>query len=377
MELVYLFPHKKAQLYTTEGNAVFISYPQKKTCCLEAEQVKFFEEILKKYHPDIIHIFGTEYPHSLAMIKAAVSTGQVGKVAVSIQGLVSVIAKHYYSGLPNSVIHGWTFRDAVKRNNIYLQKRDFQRRGEYEIQALQLTHNVIGRTTWDYACTKRCNSGVRYHFCNETLREAFYNNSWDFQNCEKHSVFVSQASYPIKGFHFMLEAMVDIVKHYPDAKLYTTGKSPFSSVLAERLRLTNYQKYIGKLIKEYGLQDKVCFLGNLDEQAMCERFCKAHVFVSCSMVENSPNSLGEAMILGVPVVASNVGGVSSMIENEKEGFLYQGDAPYMLAYYVMQLFENEDKARYFSNNAKVRARKNHDRLENYDALIQIYNELLG
>ena len=56
----------------------------------------------------------------------------------------------------------------------------------------------------------------------------------------------------------------------------------------------------------------------------------------------SPNSVGEAMILGTPVVSSDVGGVKNMLTHNEEGFLYQHDAPYMLAFYVMELFENKE-----------------------------------
>ena len=42
---------------------------------------------------------------------------------------------------------------------------------------------------------------------------------------------------------------------------------------------------------------------------MCDRYLKSNLFVCCSAIENSPNSLGEAQLLGMPYVASFVGGV--------------------------------------------------------------------
>ena len=67
---------------------------------------------------------------------------------------------------------------------------------------------------------------------------------------------------------------------------------------------------------------------------MKERFLKSNVFVSPSTIENSPNSLGEAMLLGIPCISSDVGGVKNLLKHEEEGYVYQTDAPYMLAYYV-------------------------------------------
>ena len=74
----------------------------------------------------------------------------------------------------------------------------------------------MGRTTWDQACTYLINPKVKYHFCNETLRSEFYKDRWKVENCNKHTIFISQASYPIKGFHKFLEALVQ-VKTFPEA----------------------------------------------------------------------------------------------------------------------------------------------------------------
>ena len=50
-------------------------------------------------------------------------------------------------------------------------------------------------------------------------------------------------------------------------------------------------------------------------------FANSHIFHS-SYIENSPNSVGEAQMVGVPVVASRVGGTDSMVEHGKTGFMY-------------------------------------------------------
>lgn len=97
--------------------------------------------------------------------------------------------------------------------------------GAFEIKALQKVRHVIGRTTWDRACTYQINPDAQYYFCNETLRGEFYKHNWDICQCERHAIFVSQGSYPIKGLHFMLEAMTLILKHFPNTKLYVGGQN--------------------------------------------------------------------------------------------------------------------------------------------------------
>ena len=297
---------------------------------------------------------------------------------ISIQGLVSIYAKHIYANLPFNAIYGFTLRNLLRKDSVYLHKKTFVLRGKNEIKSLQKTKHIIGRTTWDKACSSQINPEAKYHFCNETLREEFYKHQWEVNNCEKHSIFLSQGQYPIKGLHYMLEAMPLILKKFPNAKVYISGKDiTKSDTFKDKLLMTYYGKYIKKMIIRMDLERNIVFTGPLDEEKMCHRYLKSHVFVCPSSIENSPNSLGEAMVLGVPCVASDVGGVSDMLKHKEEGFVYQTDAPYMLAHYVCEIFENEDLAMKFSKNARIHALKTHDPLTNTAQLIKIYKNILN
>jgi glycosyltransferase involved in cell wall biosynthesis len=109
---------------------------------------------------------------------------------------------------------------------------------------------------------------------------------------------------------------------------------------------------------------------------MCKRFLKTHVFVSPSTIENESNSLSEAKILGTPCVASYVGGVTDRLEHGIDGFFYPANEPYMLAYYICQIFKDDDLALILSQNAREHAIKTHDKIINSERLIQIYKEIL-
>lgn len=375
ISLIYLFPYNGPRKTYTEGKNTFVSYPQKKPTKFEKAQVAALCDIFHEYNPDVIKCFGSEYPHTYAAMLAAEKCGMKERTLIHIQGLSSAIALHYDASLPFSARHSYTFRDFLRRENIAALKKDFRRRGEYEKKAIALTANVTGRTDWDFACTEMYHPGINYHFCNETLRPTFYKNEWSYENCEKHSIFVSQCSYPLKGFHYMLEAMTEIVKSYPDAMLYTTGKNPLALTLKQKLRQNSYNKYLGKLIKKYHLEKHVKFLGFLKEEDMCNRYLSSHVFVSASSIENSPNSVGEAMILGTPVISSDVGGVKNLMAHEKDGFIYQADAPYMLAYYVKKMFRMGEDVKTFSENAKAKAQGTHNAETNFEALLSIYRKI--
>lgn len=351
----------------------YYPFPQNRN---EHEIYKYLEKIIETTTPDIVHIFGTEFVHTLSMVN--VCNQRKIKVLISIQGLVSIYAQHYMANLPRKIQNSFTFRDLIKKDNLVQQQKKFEQRGFSEVLALKKVKHVLGRTMWDKACALQINPDIQYHYCNETLREEFYNSVWNIKKIEEHSIFVSQGTYPIKGLHHMLEAMPIILKKFPKAKLYIGGIDIFNiRGLKAKLKETSYAKYLNHLIGKYKLQDKVSFTGSLDENEMCNRFLKSNVFVCPSSIENSPNSLGEAMILGVPCVASYVGGISDLLLDKQEGFLYQADAPYMLAHYVCEIFADNDLALKFSNNARVRALKTHNREHNLEKLSQIYKNIVS
>ncbi len=336
------------------------------------ELERAFTEELKRFQPDVIHIWGTEYGHTLAMVNAAEALGLLDHAVVSIQGLCSVYAGHYTEGLPCRVQREFTFRDAVRRDNILQQQRKFVLRGQLETAALKKVCHVIGRTDWDLACTHGMNPAATYHFCGETLREPFYQGRWHYDRCQKHLVFASSCVYPVKGFHYLLEAFGQVAADYPDAALAVPGKS---FLTAPRLRRTSYQRYLAALARQYGLENKIEFLGSLSAEQMKAAFLRANVFVLPSTIENSPNSLGEAMLLGTPCVASDVGGVANLLTCGTEGYVYQSSAPYMLAYYIERVFAMGAGAEAMGAAAAAHALRTHDSEDNLQTLMDIYQAL--
>ena len=119
-----------------------------------------------------------------------------------------------------------------------------------------------------------------------------------------------------------------------------------------------YQNYTKTLIRQLGLQEAVHYTGPLNEQAMCEQYLHSSLYVLCSSMENSPNSLGEAMLLGMPCVASAMGGVSSLLTHEREGLLYPSEDENALAAAILALLEDPARARQLGKAA--RARVTHD-----------------
>lgn len=361
---------------TLDDKCSFSTFREEKAYRYQADLERDFAKVLDDYSPDVVHIWGSEFGHSLAMVHAVEKKELLDRTIISIQGLSWACGIHYLEGIPSNVQRKYTFRDAVRRDNILQQQRKFVQRGQMEIQALKKIRHVIGRTQWDRACTWNFHPEVQYHFCNETLRQQFYEGQWHYATCKKHQIFASSCVYPIKGFHRLLEAFAEVIKRYPDATLAVPGRSFLSENWKERLRRSSYEVYLRKLVKQHHLEGRISFLGDLSAEQMRAAFLEANVFVMPSAIENSSNSLGEAMLLGMPCVASNVGGTNELLIDGREGYLYQSTAPYLLAYHIQQIFAMGDQAEALGQAARSHAMRTHDPETNLKTLLEIYQSLL-
>lgn len=379
IQIAYCAPleGRKKTVKKAYKSAICYGFPQKKKQAHQYDKTleKIFRTILEDFQPEIVHIFGTEYPHALAMAKAFHNPM---KTIVHMQGIISTYGQLYQAFLPARVYYRMTFRDLIRLDNILLQKKKFDRRGIYERKTLMNVGHVMGRTEFDYAAVKNINPKIVYHTCPENLRKEFSQSEdrWSIRFCEEHSIFMAQGPYPIKGLHLALEALREIIRFYPDTILYVAGPNVlFHPTWKNRVKISSYTKYILKLLSKWNLKENVKFLGELNAQQMKKQYLKSHVYILPSVIENSPNSLYEAMSLGIPSVAAAVGGVSSMLEHNKEGYLYQAQVPYMLAHYILKIFEDPNLAEKISKNAFHRLKKLKRTDQNLERLLEIYRQM--
>lgn len=334
-----------------------------------------FRQELRSFRPDVIHSWGVEYDHALAMVRAAQKEGMLPHMAASIQGLCGFIAEHYADGIPEKERTRNTFRDFVRKDNIAQQQEKFILRGKLEAQTVGMLSHIIGRTSWDREKTALLNQQRQYHFCNETLREPFYEGQWRYDSCQKHRIFAASCSYPVKGFHYLLEALAQVREVYPDATVVVTGRSYMPLDIKGKLRRGGYEAYLEKLTKKFHLEHVVTFLGDLSADEMKAAYLDANLFALTSTIENSPNALGEAMLLGVPCVAANVGGVADLMEHGTEGRIYQPGDVSGLVRHILDMFAMEDRAADLGQAASLHARRTHDPEVNLKTLLEIYESI--
>ena len=88
---------------------------------------------------------------------------------------------------------------------------------------LQRINYVDGVSNWGNSVVMAINPCVKTFKCGAILRDKFYTSPpWSYQLCDSYSIF-AMMSYPIKGFHILLDILPDIIKVYPKTKIYVAG----------------------------------------------------------------------------------------------------------------------------------------------------------
>lgn len=324
--------------------------------------------VLDDFKPDILHTEGSEIPMYYSFMKKF-----NGKKILSVKGVFCDVNKNELFGfslfniLKLYSLYSFVFYIIVNVKILIINRR----RVVGERKAFELTDYVIGRTLYDRSYSYSLNKNIKYFSNNETLRAAFYLNHWSSDNIEMNSIFVGNGNLARKGVHIVLSALNELKNDFPFIKLYVVGKKPNGF-----MDKFSYPNILMKLIHKYNLEKHVVFLNRLNETEMCNSMLNKHVYVLPSLVENSSNTLGEAMLLGMPCVVAYSGGVSSLALDEKEVLFYRRDSVQMLSYQIRRVFENNDLCKILSSNSSKRASLLYNKQRNLVKLKSIYRSIL-
>lgn len=341
-----------------------------------------FSDILEKEKPDIVHIYGTEFEHAYAMA----SVSEVERTLVTIQGSLIICKDLAFASMPEKICKDNIYHKLLRKlkkggQSIELQKQSFEKRAAYEEKILKRVKYINGGSRWGNSVARSVNPDCHTLDCNLILRESFYDGEmWSYDECDKHSIYVL-FSYPIKGFHKFLEALAIIKTQYPDVKVNVVADTlyyrSYTGLKRKIMELApDYQWYVQELVEKYGLRDNLNFLGYLNESQVKEKLLKSNAFVSASAIENQSTALGEAMMLGVPCVASCVGAIQEMIDDGTDGFIYPFNEPHLLADSICRIFADEKLAAEFSVKGSEHSKNTYDREKNSEKLIDMYKAII-
>ena len=334
--------------------------------------------LLDVFRPDVVQIFGTESASCLPLLAAAASRGIGGRTAVHIQGLCGAIAGCYTAGLPGRVCRFATPRDLIRHDSILRQQDGFLLRAEAEKKIFAACAYAFGRTEFDRREAERLHPGIAYRKVPEAMRPSFYASEWTREGAVPHRLLLSQGGYPLKGLHVLLEALPRILSRFPDTTLHIAGGDPTRSAegIRGRMLIGSYGAYILRLIRRLGLRNAVRFTGTLDEPRMLSEYLCSECLVSSSVLENSPNSVAEAMLLGLPVIATRTGGTPDVLPEGCGRLVPPLDAG-AIAEAVLRAFSDPNETDRLRLSAREHALQAHDPAACREALLTAYREMLS
>lgn len=316
---------------------------------------KKFLEVIKDNEPDVIQIFGSENKFGLIAGHTNVP------IVLHIQGIMSPYLNAF---LPPFV--SWNSLNEFNANVFQWRRRNIQKQWlcycHCEERTLKSVFHFIGRTDWDMRVTKIFNNSANYYYCGEILREPFY-CEYKRQLPTKLTIVTTISTPLYKGFDLILKT-ADIMKN-------KMGMA-FTWRVFGRIDPTIVEKLLS--IKHEDVNVELEGVVTADEIKEAVQHCT--VYMHPSYIDNSPNSVCEAQMLGCTVIATNVGGICSLFENEECGVLIPSNDPYQAAYIIQELYKDSDKNLRMGKFAREIALKRHNKKEITNDLLSVYESLL-
>ncbi len=130
---------------------------------------------------------------------------------------------------------------------------------------------------------------------------------------------------------------------------------------------------IERLARELGISERVTLTGFLGDPRPV--YAAADVVALSSLSEGSPNALLEAMAAGVPVVATDVGGIPEIVTNEETALLVASRSPEALAGAILRVFADPEASRARADRARTLVASRHSPAERVRKLAAIYREV--
>jgi len=168
-----------------------------------------------------------------------------------------------------------------------------------------------------------------------------------------------------KGFHLLIEAMPNILRKVPDAQLYIAGKGYMMT-------------FLKGLSNSLGLTNNVNFLGYVPDEALPWLYKNSDVFEFPSIsAESFGITLIEAMAANSSIVASRIGGVPEIIDDGKNGLLFNPWDSKTLAEKTIQILENKKLSKMLGKNAYEAAKKKYDWLVVAGQIERVYRDVIN
>ncbi len=337
-----------------------------------------YMQIIDIIKPQVIHVHGTE--NNFAQIQNYITNIPI---ITSIQGILSGCIPFSTNFIrEDEIVPYRTIKNFLGQGGYKLmERRCILGRKEFENNILKNGKYFFCRTHFDKAWVSFSNPNAIIYQGEEILRNAFYFHAgqWTIEQCNKHRIFMPSGFNPIKGLHIAIKVIALLKRYYPDVKLIVPGLPKHIldyGGLKSKIIGEEFVNYIKDLIYKNKLQGNIQLLPRLNDEQMALEMKSANVFLSPTSIDNSPNTVGEAMMVGVPVVVAPVGGIPSIFKDEVDCLFAPAGDEYIMAYQIKRIFEDDNLARKISKGGKQTALRRHDKTCAVNQYIDAYTNII-
>lgn len=284
----------------------------------QVDRIKI-QACLRGINPDLVHGFGTESGYSYAAVSSPYPS------LVMMQGVQSEIVRAMGSRRwrqPHMVVPLLIEQFTVRKCRNFICETDFSAR-----------------------FVRRLNPTANIHTLRTPVRPEFFSRPRN-PSAEKAPVLLFVGTLlPEKGIDVLLHSFAEVLNVFPGATLRVIGHSPFS-----------FHKVLQSLMDRLNIADRVEMCGFLNIDQLVQHFAEATVLVLPSVMDTAPNVVAEAQVAGLPVVATAVGGIPEMIEDDISGVLVQPRSVELLTKGILRLLRDPVFRKSVAAAAQSRAR---------------------
>ena len=173
---------------------------------------------------------------------------------------------------------------------------------------------------------------------------------------------------PLKGHTYFIKAMAKVIRLMPYVKVQIIGDAP--------PKKESYKRELELLVRRLGLSDHIEFLGNRHD--VPELLAKTDVLVLSTITQEAfGRVILEAQAVGVPVIATKVGGVVDIIDDGKTGLLVMPKDIEAMAREVMRLLKDKPLGEKLAQEALTKLKENFTLEHMASRTLQVYEELIN
>jgi glycosyltransferase involved in cell wall biosynthesis len=288
---------------------------------------------------DIIHVHGTEMQYASSLLDGSVKTPYI----ISIQGIINLYKQELTKKLTKRYLY-WSLTSLYERNEV------------------RHSHNFFCRTQWDQHFVRSINDQADITVCWEMLRPEFFTYEHPFTG--KDILFMG-GDNPMKALALCLRVFDRLAGQHPDMKLHIVGG----------LSPASYEHLLQSVAPTHITPEKVQLHGSLDAAGICQVYTDCFCIYHPSLIDNSPNSVCEAQVAGLPVIATRVGGVPSLIDHGVSGMLVEKNNAEDHYLALDRLSRDLALQQTLSRNSQKIARPRHNRQDILERTLDTYQKL--